>query len=219
MRLQATRDGITTLFVAFHSCENKPGREKARNWLRAHAVPEDLAQEAGMSRAAFARNFSASVGEPPHSYLTRLAHGVSQRSCFRKPTCDSARMRHVSVIDGSFRLVALSSWLVVSRQFSTDVQRGLVRSRHRHKLGAAGPVCCSRCCQGEAPRFDRLPFHPRKIGSASGETPLESRSGRHLAFKHHSATWVKCSVSFLRAELCSGGRNIQAKMRIAAGGS
>jgi AraC-like DNA-binding protein len=38
---------------------------------------EELAHEAGLSRAAFARNFSASVGEPPHSYLTRWRMGVA----------------------------------------------------------------------------------------------------------------------------------------------
>jgi AraC-like DNA-binding protein len=42
------------------------------------AVARDhLAKEAGMSRAAFARNFSASVGEPPHSYLTRWRMGIA----------------------------------------------------------------------------------------------------------------------------------------------
>jgi transcriptional regulator GlxA family with amidase domain len=38
---------------------------------------EELAQEAGLSRAAFARIFSASVGEPPHSYLTRWRMGIA----------------------------------------------------------------------------------------------------------------------------------------------
>jgi AraC-like DNA-binding protein len=38
---------------------------------------EDLARVAGLSRAAFARNFSASVGEPPHSYLTRWRMGIA----------------------------------------------------------------------------------------------------------------------------------------------
>jgi AraC family transcriptional activator of mtrCDE len=55
----------------------------ARAPARIHEAPErawtleDLAQEAGMSRAAFARNFSASVGEPPHSYLTRWRMGIA----------------------------------------------------------------------------------------------------------------------------------------------
>jgi AraC-like DNA-binding protein len=38
---------------------------------------EQLAKEAGMSRAAFARNFSASIGEPPHAYLTRWRMGIA----------------------------------------------------------------------------------------------------------------------------------------------
>ena len=37
----------------------------------------DLAKEAGLSRAAFARQFNASVGEPPHSYLTRWRMGIA----------------------------------------------------------------------------------------------------------------------------------------------
>lgn len=40
---------------------------------------EDLAKEAGLSRAAFARQFNASVGEPPHSYLTRWRMGIAAR--------------------------------------------------------------------------------------------------------------------------------------------
>ncbi|TKC86856.1 AraC family transcriptional regulator [Trinickia terrae] len=57
----------------------------ARALARMHEAPErawtleQLAQEAGLSRAAFARNFSASVGEPPHSYLTRWRMGVAAR--------------------------------------------------------------------------------------------------------------------------------------------
>ena len=55
----------------------------ARALARIHEAPErawtlgDLAQEASLSRAAFARNFSASVGEPPHSYLTRWRMGIA----------------------------------------------------------------------------------------------------------------------------------------------
>jgi AraC family transcriptional activator of mtrCDE len=55
----------------------------ARALARIHEAPErawtleDLAQEAGVSRAAFARNFRASVGEPPHTYLTRWRMGIA----------------------------------------------------------------------------------------------------------------------------------------------
>src|SRR5258706_13522737 len=55
----------------------------ARALARIHEAPErawtlqDLAGEAGLSRAAFARNFTASVGEPPHSYLTRWRMGIA----------------------------------------------------------------------------------------------------------------------------------------------
>ncbi|AXL50834.1 AraC family transcriptional regulator [Paraburkholderia caffeinilytica] len=57
--------------------------QMARALARMHEAPErawtleELAQEAGLSRAAFARNFNASVGEPPHSYLTRWRMGVA----------------------------------------------------------------------------------------------------------------------------------------------
>src|SRR6266481_7384228 len=55
----------------------------ARALGRMHEAPErawtleELSQEAGLSRAAFARIFSASVGEPPHSYLTRWRMGIA----------------------------------------------------------------------------------------------------------------------------------------------
>jgi AraC-like DNA-binding protein len=55
----------------------------ARALARIHEAPErawtleELAQEAGFSRAAFARSFNASVGEPPHSYLTRWRMGIA----------------------------------------------------------------------------------------------------------------------------------------------
>ena len=50
-----------------------------------HAQPatdwtvESLAQEAGLSRAAFARRFAAQVGEPPLAYLTRWRMGLAAR--------------------------------------------------------------------------------------------------------------------------------------------
>ena len=55
----------------------------ARALARIHEAPErawtldDLAEQAGLSRAAFVRNFTASVGEPPHSYLTRWRMGIA----------------------------------------------------------------------------------------------------------------------------------------------
>ncbi len=55
----------------------------ARVLARMHESPEhawtleELAQEAGLSRAAFARHFRTSVGEPPHSYLTRWRMGIA----------------------------------------------------------------------------------------------------------------------------------------------
>ncbi|MGH8778176.1 AraC family transcriptional regulator [Paraburkholderia sp.] len=55
----------------------------ARVLARMHEAPErtwtleELAGEAGLSRAAFARHFSDLVGEPPHSYLTRWRMGIA----------------------------------------------------------------------------------------------------------------------------------------------
>jgi AraC-like DNA-binding protein len=55
----------------------------ARVLARIHEAPErawtleELAGEAGLSRAAFARNFCDAVGEPPHSYLTRWRMGIA----------------------------------------------------------------------------------------------------------------------------------------------
>jgi AraC-like DNA-binding protein len=57
----------------------------ARVLARMHEAPErpwtleELAKEAGLSRAAFARQFNAMVGEPPHKYLTRWRMGIASR--------------------------------------------------------------------------------------------------------------------------------------------
>jgi len=40
---------------------------------------DELASQAGLSRAAFARQFNAAVGEPPHNYLTRWRMGIAAR--------------------------------------------------------------------------------------------------------------------------------------------
>jgi AraC family transcriptional activator of mtrCDE len=44
-----------------------------------HWTLNSLAGEAGLSRAAFARQFRDSVGEPPHSYLTRWRMGIASQ--------------------------------------------------------------------------------------------------------------------------------------------
>src|SRR5271154_102092 len=57
----------------------------ARALARMHDAPEkpwtleNLAIEAGLSRAAFARQFSSMVGEPPHKYLTRWRMGIASQ--------------------------------------------------------------------------------------------------------------------------------------------
>lgn len=57
--------------------------QMTRVLARIHEAPEhpwtltELAREATLSRAAFARHFSALVGEPPHQYLTRWRMGLA----------------------------------------------------------------------------------------------------------------------------------------------
>lgn len=90
------RNLLSSLFVYFMRDWADAASPTAKDWFsavrsthtaralaRIHEAPErawtvkDLAREAGMSRAAFARNFSASVGEPPHTYLTRWRMGIA----------------------------------------------------------------------------------------------------------------------------------------------
>jgi AraC-like DNA-binding protein len=92
------RNLLSTLFVYF--MRDWAGTEEAGapNWFSAirtthtaralaciHDAPEkqwtlaQLAQEAGLSRAAFARQFNDAVGEPPHNYLTRWRMGIAAR--------------------------------------------------------------------------------------------------------------------------------------------
>ena len=90
------RNLLSSLFVYFMRDWADAASPTAKDWFsavrsthtaralaRIHEAPERawtleaLAREAGMSRAAFARNFSASVGEPPHSYLTRWRMGIA----------------------------------------------------------------------------------------------------------------------------------------------
>ena len=86
------------LFVYIVRAWSEEGAEKKRGWLsalkepllskamaRIHAEPAkawtvaSLAQEAGLSRAAFARRFTEQVGEPPLAYLTRWRMMVAAR--------------------------------------------------------------------------------------------------------------------------------------------
>jgi AraC-like DNA-binding protein len=90
------RNLLSSLFVYFMRDWAEAVSPAANDWFSAvrspyiaralacmHEAPErswtleELAQEAGLSRAAFARGFNASVGEPPHSYLTRWRMGIA----------------------------------------------------------------------------------------------------------------------------------------------
>ncbi len=90
------RNLLSSLFVYFMRGWADASSPEANDWFsalrsphmtrvlaRIHEAPghawtlEQLAKEAGLSRAAFARNFCALVGEPPHQYLTRWRMGIA----------------------------------------------------------------------------------------------------------------------------------------------
>jgi AraC-like DNA-binding protein len=90
------RNLISSLFVYFIREWSEASSSKAGDWFsamrspslarvltRMHASPnftwtlEQLAREAGLSRAAFARQFNTLIGEPPHTYLTRWRMGIA----------------------------------------------------------------------------------------------------------------------------------------------
>jgi AraC-like DNA-binding protein len=90
------RSLIASLFVYFIREWAEASSSGAGDWFsamrspslaqaltRMHGSPncawtiEELAREAGLSRAAFARHFTALIGEPPHSYLTRWRMGIA----------------------------------------------------------------------------------------------------------------------------------------------
>lgn len=90
------RNLLSSLFVYFMREWAEAASPSANDWFsalrspqmtraltRIHEAPErawtldKLAKEAGLSRAAFARNFCALVGEPPHQYLTRWRMGIA----------------------------------------------------------------------------------------------------------------------------------------------
>jgi len=90
------RNLLSSLFVYFMRGWADASSPEANDWFsalrsphmtrvlaRIHEAPghawtlEQLAKEARLSRAAFARNFCALVGEPPHQYLTRWRMGIA----------------------------------------------------------------------------------------------------------------------------------------------
>ena len=90
------RNLLSSLFVYFMRGWADAASPAANDWFsalrspqmtrvlaRIHEAPdhawtlEELAKEATLSRAAFARNFCALVGEPPHQYLTRWRMGIA----------------------------------------------------------------------------------------------------------------------------------------------
>jgi AraC-like DNA-binding protein len=92
------RNLLSSLFIYFMRDWADAVSSPAANWFSAirsphmarvlaqmHEAPDrpwtldELSREAGLSRAAFSRNFRASVGEPPHSYLTRWRMGTAAR--------------------------------------------------------------------------------------------------------------------------------------------
>ncbi|MFJ2363791.1 AraC family transcriptional regulator [Pseudomonas sp. NPDC087697] len=92
------RNLLSSLFVYFMRDWAEATSPAANGWFaalrsphmtrvlaRIHEAPErawtleELAEEAGLSRAAFVRNFSSSVGESPHGYLMRWRMGIAAR--------------------------------------------------------------------------------------------------------------------------------------------
>lgn len=92
------RNLLSNLFVYFMRAWADSVAPDAHNWFaavrsphtaralaRIQQAPEQawtlaqLAEEAGLSRATFARQFANMVGEPPHSYLTRWRMGIAAR--------------------------------------------------------------------------------------------------------------------------------------------
>jgi AraC family transcriptional activator of mtrCDE len=90
------RNLLSTLFVHFIRDWATDTTREATDWFAAvraphmaralaciHETPqrawtlEELAREAGVSRATFIRHFNASVGESPHDYLTRWRMGIA----------------------------------------------------------------------------------------------------------------------------------------------
>lgn len=90
------RNLLSSLFVYFMRDWADAASPAANDWFsalrspqmtrvlaRIHEAPDrawtldELAREARLSRAAFVRNFSALVGEPPHQYLTRWRMGIA----------------------------------------------------------------------------------------------------------------------------------------------
>ena len=90
------RNLLSSLFVYFMRGWADAASPAANDWFSAlrspqmtrvlaciHEAPgrawtlEELAKEARLSRAAFARNFCALVGEPPHQYLTRWRMSIA----------------------------------------------------------------------------------------------------------------------------------------------
>jgi AraC-like DNA-binding protein len=102
----------------------------ARVLARMHEAPEkpwtleDLAKEAGLSRATFARQFSAMVGEPPHKYLTRWRMGIASRLLANTDL-------RVSEIGAR---VGYQSEFAFSRAFKRA--RGIAPTNYRHSVPA-----------------------------------------------------------------------------------
>ncbi|WP_437877451.1 AraC family transcriptional regulator [Sorangium sp. So ce513] len=106
----------------------------SRALARMHADPaapwtvELLAREAGLSRAAFARRFTAELGEPPLAYLTRWRMGLASRLLLQS----EASLAEVA------RRVGYESEFAFSRAFKRD--RGMAPATFRRSVAAASPA-------------------------------------------------------------------------------
>jgi hypothetical protein len=110
-----------------------------RLFLSLSPLLEIISQKKLVCRVQLSRATSAHRWVNHRIAISRAGAWVLPHSCLRKLTCSSARSRRASAIAQSFRLVALSSQLVESRQSSTAAQRRLVRWAKVHPWRWPGP--------------------------------------------------------------------------------
>jgi AraC-like DNA-binding protein len=77
-------------------------RDLARSRFDGEVRVEDLAREAGLSRAHFLRSFSAAFGQTPHAFITELRLDEARRELARGASVTEACMRVGFSSVGSF---------------------------------------------------------------------------------------------------------------------
>jgi AraC family transcriptional activator of mtrCDE len=140
---------LSTLFVYVLREWSENSAQEAGNWFSAmqnpliakalaciHEKPhhtwtlERLAQEASMSRSAFAKQFRVTVGETPHSYLTRWRLGIAAQLLGQTT---------LSIGEIAYK-VGFQSEYSFNRAFKTA--RGITpaKAREQQRVDAVGPM-------------------------------------------------------------------------------